>query len=86
VANLAAAAGTPVLASRVGGLVPDGSDGRWSFPAGDPERLGAVLEDFLGSPEARAEAARQAVAPEFAEVVEATLALYGVEEADELHA
>src|SRR5437763_7091735 len=44
VANLAAAAGTPVLASEVGGITEVG-DPRWRFPARDPERLAAVLAD-----------------------------------------
>jgi len=46
VANLAAAAGTPVLASEVGGITEIG-DPRWRFPARDPERLAAVLGEFL---------------------------------------
>jgi glycosyltransferase involved in cell wall biosynthesis len=85
VANLAGAAGTPVLVSRVGGLVQDGADPRWSFPARDPEHLAAVLEDFLDTPGARALAGGKAVAPELAEVVEATLALYGAPTREERH-
>jgi len=46
VANLAVAAGTPVLASEVGGITEIG-DPRWRFPARDPERLARGLEDFL---------------------------------------
>jgi glycosyltransferase involved in cell wall biosynthesis len=52
VANLAAAAGTPVLASEVGGITEIGSP-RWRFPARDPERLAAVLTDFLAAGERR---------------------------------
>jgi glycosyltransferase involved in cell wall biosynthesis len=76
VANLAAAAGTPILASRVGGLVQEGSDLRWSFEASDPAGMAAVIGDFLSSPSARSDAARRAVAPELREVVRATLAFY----------
>jgi glycosyltransferase involved in cell wall biosynthesis len=78
VANLAAAAGTPVLASRVGGLVQEGSDPRWSYPAGDPERLAAVLADFLSQSDKAA--ALQEPAPELGAVVKTTIDLYGAKE------
>ena len=78
VANLAAAAGTPVLASRVGGLVQEGSDPRWSYPAGDPERLAGVLADFLSQRDKRA--ALQEPAPELSAVVKTTIDLYGAKE------
>lgn len=75
VANLAAAAGAPILASRVGGLVQEGSDPRWSFPASDPERMAAVIDKFLAHD--RPEDARwQVAAPPLAEAVADTLALY----------
>jgi glycosyltransferase involved in cell wall biosynthesis len=75
VANLAAAAGAPILASRVGGLVQEGSDPRWSFPAGDPERMAGVIEAFLAHD--RHEDARwQVAAPPLSEAVAETLALY----------
>lgn len=74
VANLAAAAGTPILASRVGGLVQDGSDPRWTFPGGDPGRLAAVVEDFLSSPWRGLDTGAEA--PPLSAVVDQTLALY----------
>lgn len=78
VANLAAAAGTPVLASRVGGLVQDGSDPRWSYPASDPQRLAGVLADFLSQRDKAA--ALQEPAPELSAVVKTTIDLYGAKE------
>jgi glycosyltransferase involved in cell wall biosynthesis len=78
VANLAAAAGTPVLASRVGGLVQEGSDSRWSYPASDPQALADVLQDFLSQPDRRA--ALPEPAPELASVVETTIDLYRAKE------
>jgi glycosyltransferase involved in cell wall biosynthesis len=78
VANLAAAAGTPVLASRVGGLVQEGSDPRWSYPGGDPHALAGVLEDFLSQRDKAA--ALQEPAPELAAVVETTIDLYRAKE------
>jgi glycosyltransferase involved in cell wall biosynthesis len=81
VANLAAAAGTPVLASRVGGLVQEGSDPRWSYPASDPRQLASVLEDFLTQPGAREQAAgEQPPAPELSAVVRTTIDLYRAKE------
>jgi glycosyltransferase involved in cell wall biosynthesis len=75
VANLAAAAGAPILASRVGGLVQEGSDPRWSFPASDPEAMAAVIERFLEH-DRREDARWQVAAPPLGDTVAKTLALY----------
>jgi glycosyltransferase involved in cell wall biosynthesis len=72
VANLAGAAGAPTLVSRVGGLVQEGSDPRWTFPARDPRALAATLRDFL---ESGGDATGEA-APELPVVVQRTLRFY----------
>jgi glycosyltransferase involved in cell wall biosynthesis len=79
VAGLAAAAGTPVLPSRVGGLVSDEETARWSYPPRDPARLARVLADFLRRARSAGEPRRSASAApgELATVAAATEALYG---------
>lgn len=82
VASLAVAAGCPVVASDAGGLGESVSDPRWSFPAGDPERLAAVLRALLaGEPDALRHATpgaggAPAAAMGVDAIVDATLALY----------
>ena len=58
------ACGTPVVASRVGGLaflVQDGVNG-YSVPDGDAEALSEKITDLLRDPEKRADLGRQATA------------------------
>jgi glycosyltransferase involved in cell wall biosynthesis len=50
VASLALAAGTPVLASRVGGLTELFTDTQWTFPPRDPDRLAQAIAGFLDAP------------------------------------
>ena len=56
------ALGKPVIGSRIGGIpemVEDGVTG-WTFPAGDPEALGASIREALDGPERAAELGRTA--------------------------
>jgi glycosyltransferase involved in cell wall biosynthesis len=60
VINEAMNLGCPVVVSDAVGCAPDlvGADNGWVFPAGDAERLAAVLRQALGGPDARARLAR----------------------------
>jgi glycosyltransferase involved in cell wall biosynthesis len=78
IASLAASAGTPVLASQVGGLGREFSGERWQYPARDPERLAGVLRDFLtAGADERRPAATEHLSPNLGAVADATLGLYG---------
>jgi glycosyltransferase involved in cell wall biosynthesis len=78
IASLAASAGTPVLASEVGGLGREFSGERWQYPARDPERLAGVLRDFLNEDAgARRPTVTEGQSPNLGAVADATLALYG---------
>jgi glycosyltransferase involved in cell wall biosynthesis len=76
IASLAASAGTPVLASEVGGLGREFSGERWQYPARDSERLAAVLSDFLRTdPLERHPAQTHDLSPNTGAIADATLAL-----------
>jgi len=91
VALEAMACGSPVVASRVGGLtttVQDGVTGRL-VPEGDPAALAAAIAGLVGSPEARRlgqQAARWAAEHRWPCVAEAVCRLYsGLRPAAEQH-
>jgi glycosyltransferase involved in cell wall biosynthesis len=77
VAGIAVALGSPVLASRVGGLAEQFGDSPWTFPARDPDALAQVLARFLAAPPQQRETARRhRQAADMGAVVAATLEAY----------
>jgi glycosyltransferase involved in cell wall biosynthesis len=77
VASLAAAAGTPVIVSDIGGLAEGLGDRRWAFEPRDRQRLASVLAEFLSASPAERDGARSRMAEaDMGTVVEETLASY----------
>lgn len=74
VASLAAAAGTPVLASDVGELSAFSRQRDWTWPPGEPRQIARSLRGFLSGP--AAPAARASREHQVREIAAATIHIY----------
>jgi glycosyltransferase involved in cell wall biosynthesis len=74
VASLAAAAGTPVLASDVGELSAFSRQRDWTWPPGEPRQIARSLRAFLSGP--AAPAARASREHQVREIAAATIHIY----------
>jgi glycosyltransferase involved in cell wall biosynthesis len=79
VTSMAAAADTPVLLSRVGGLA-EGADERWTFPPRSPQRLAEVIADFVRAVSlGEAVGAAPGTSPDIEDFAALTVSRYGRE-------